>query len=122
MTATVQGSARSRAWVIRVRGDLDLLAVERFRHELLDATSRDDGRPVVVDLTGVTFVDSTGLGVLVAARTRLADRGATLHLVVDGEHLLRIFRISSLARMFAVHPTLTEAVSAARSASGQRQR
>ncbi len=122
MIATVQGSARSRAWVIRVRGDLDLLAVEGFRQELLEATSRGDGLPVVVDLTGATFIDSTGLGVLVGAQARLLDRGMTLHLVVDSEHLLRTFRISCLARMFAVHPTLTQALSAARSPAETRAR
>ena len=112
MIVTVQGPAHAPVRVIRIRGDLDLLAVERLRDALLDATSRDDPRQVVVDLTGVTFIDSTGLGVLVGARTRLLDRGVPLRLVVDAEQLLRTLRISSLARLFTVHRTLDEAVAA----------
>jgi anti-sigma B factor antagonist len=59
--------------------------------------------------------------VLVSARTRLTQRGGTLRLVVDSDRVLRTFRISSLIRVFPIHATLDDALSAAgrdRSAGG----
>lgn len=109
-----------RVPVIRVRGDLALPGAARLRQDMVDAVERG-GRDVVVDLTEVTFVDSTGLGVLVSARTRLTQRGGTLRLVVDSDRVLRTFRISSLIRVFPIHATLDDALSAAgrdRSAGG----
>ncbi len=110
MTVTVQPTTVGRVRVLHVRGDLDLVSVDALRRQLADACLDGDPPEVVVDLTGVTFIDSTGLGVLVDARTRLVGRGSTLTLVVQRESLLRVFRISSLARLFTIHPTLQDAV------------
>ncbi len=101
-----------RVPVIRVQGELALPGAAALRQDLVDLLD-GGGRQVVVDLTAVTFVDSTGLGVLLGERARLAQRGGTLHLVVDRESVLRTFRISSLIRVFVIHRTLDDALSAA---------
>jgi anti-sigma B factor antagonist len=114
MTVTVHPATVGRVRVLHVRGDLDLVSVDGLRRQLADACLDGDPSEVVVDLTGVAFIDSTGLGVLVDARNRLVGRGRALTLVVDRESLLRVFRISSLARLFTIHPTLHDAVPTAR--------
>jgi anti-sigma B factor antagonist len=65
---------------------------------------------VVVDLTSVTFIDSTTLGVLVAAGKQLQLRGGTLLIVCGDDRIGRVLEIVGLAGVFAVHATLDDAL------------
>ena len=80
------GRVRSRSTatpiVVDLAGELDLYNAHLAREALLEAARRSPER-LVVDLSEVTFIDSTGLGVLVETRTRLANRRAFL-LVAPG--------------------------------------
>jgi anti-sigma B factor antagonist len=66
---------------------------------------------IIVDLTHVEFLDSTGLGVLVGGMRRLRSVGGDFALVCDQEKLLKIFRITGLDRVFTLHSSV-EAASA----------
>jgi anti-sigma B factor antagonist len=101
---------RDRAVVVRLVGELDLYNAHVVREELLAAATRSPER-LVVELSGVTFIDSTGLGVLIESRTRLPNRQAFL-LVAPGLETRRALEISGLDRHFAVHDSLDEALSA----------
>jgi anti-sigma B factor antagonist len=101
---------RNGGVVISLVGELDLYNAHMVREELFAATARSPER-LVVELSGVTFIDSTGLGVLIEARTRLANRKAFL-LVAPGLETRRALEISGLDRHFAVHDSLDEALSA----------
>jgi len=69
-------------------------------------------RHIIADLRGVTFLDSTGLGVLVGSLKRLRSHGGSLRVVISADRILRIFRITGLANVFALHLSLQEALSA----------
>lgn len=58
------------SWVVRVTGELDLYTAPRLENEL-ETLIRGDAAHVLVDLSDVSFLDSSGLGVLVAAARRL---------------------------------------------------
>ena len=98
------------AIVVALTGELDLYNAHLVRDALLGAAERSPER-LVVDLAEVTFIDSTGLGVLVETRTRLANRRAFL-LVAPGVETRRALEISGLDRHFALHDTLDGALSA----------
>ena len=98
------------AIVIDLVGELDLYNAHLAREALLGAAGRSAER-LVVDLSEVTFIDSTGLGVLVETRTRLSNRRAFL-LVAPGVETRRALEISGLDRHFALHDTLDGALSA----------
>jgi anti-sigma B factor antagonist len=102
---------RNGAVIVRLAGELDLYNAPTLRDELLKAA---DGSPdrLVVDLSGLTFIDSTGLGVLIEARTRLTNRRAFL-LAAPGLETRRALEISGLDRHFAVHDSLDAALAAA---------
>ncbi|MNO06359.1 Anti-sigma-B factor antagonist [compost metagenome] len=55
-------------------------------------------------------MDSTGLGVLVGTLKKLRTAGGRLDLVIDGDRLLRLFQLTSLDQVFAIHPTLDDAL------------
>ena len=99
------------ARVVRLAGELDLYNANVVRESLLEAT--DDGLPdrVVVDLSEVEFIDSTTLGVLIEARTKLANRRGFL-LAAPGLETRRALQISGLDRHFSVHDTVEEALEA----------
>lgn len=86
--------------VVRVFGELDLYTAPELREELDDLPSGVDG--VQVDLTNVTFVDSAGLAVLVAAARPLRAAGGTMSLVVDDPRVLRVLEVTGLDRYFEI--------------------
>jgi anti-sigma B factor antagonist len=103
-------SAQGDAVIVRLMGELDLYNAHVVREALLDQAAKGPER-LVVDLSGVTFIDSTGLGVLIEARTALENRRAFL-LAAPGLETRRALEISGLDRHFAVHDSLDEALAA----------
>ena len=96
------------ACVVRLAGELDLYNASTVREALNGANAGSPER-VVVDLAQVEFIDSTALGVLIEARTKLANRQAFL-LAAPGLETRRALQISGLDRHFNVHNTVSEAL------------
>lgn len=97
---------------IAVHGQADLHTAP----ELRDAMTRaiDHGAcGLVVDLRDTTFVDSMTLGVLLGAVKRLRPHGGKVAVVCVSPHIRRIFEITLLDRVFALHETLEAARAAA---------
>jgi anti-sigma B factor antagonist len=97
------------AFVVSVSGELDLSTVEPLEQELA-AVMEQGGRRVIVDLTGVTFIDSVSLGALVFNAKRLRTNGGTCVIVADDPRILRIFEITGLGRVFGIERSLAEGV------------
>jgi anti-sigma B factor antagonist len=102
---------RDGAVVVELAGELDLYNAHTVRDALLGQAEKNPER-LVVDLSRVTFIDSTGLGVLIEARTRLPNRRAFL-LASPGLETRRALEISGLDRHFAVHDSIDSALDAA---------
>ena len=100
------------AVVLSLAGELDLYNAEEVRGALLNACA-DDPQILVVDLGEVRFIDSTALGVLIEARSRMADRSG-FRLAAPGLETRRALEVSGLDRHFLVHDTVAEALEAAR--------
>lgn len=101
---------RNGAIVIRLVGELDLYNAPEVREALLKLCEEQPER-LVVDLAEVDFVDSTALGVLIEARTKLANR-KTFLLAAPGRETHRALTISGLDQHLAVHETLESALEA----------
>ena len=101
---------QSGAVVIHLVGELDLYNAPEVRTVLLELCSEQPER-LVVDLGEVDFVDSTALGVLIEARTKLDDR-RTFLLAAPGLETHRALSISGLDRHLAVHDTVDSALAA----------
>ncbi len=97
--------------VVRLAGELDLYNAHLVREALVDAVEAGPER-LIVDLSEVSFLDSTALGVLIEARKRLANRRAFL-LAAPGLETRRALEVSGLDRHFAVHDTVEAAAAAA---------
>jgi anti-sigma B factor antagonist len=97
------------AFVVSVAGELDLATVDRLREEL-DRTAEHDARRVIVDLIGLTFIDSVALGVLTEGARRLRANGGVCVVVSQDPRILRVFEITGLDRIFRIERSLAEAV------------
>jgi anti-sigma B factor antagonist len=96
--------------IVSLAGELDLYNAHEVREALLECCAEAPNR-LIVDLSGVKFIDSTALGVLIEARTKLENRRGFL-LAAPGLETKRALEISGLDRHFTVHDSLDAALGA----------
>ncbi len=94
--------------VVAVRGEIDNATAPQLRGALLAALDSDTRR-IVVDLSEIDFVDSSGLGALVGARKQADQSGATLVIVCPKPHVRRLFEISRLDAVLPLYDELAAA-------------
>ena len=97
------------AFVVAASGELDLSSIGPLERDLDDVIGRG-GLRLIVDLTGVTFMDSFALGILVREAKRLREHGGKCVVVADDPRILRVFEITGLDRMFGIERSLAEGV------------
>lgn len=115
--AEVKTARFADVYVVAATGELDRGGADPLQTEL-ERIYRLGGKTVVVDLLGASFVDSTALGVLVAAANRVRGANGTLILVADDPRTLRVLEATGLDRVFALERTLSAAIDAAIAAEG----
>lgn len=115
VTFNVTGEGQGRWAVLQVSGELDLVTSPVLRQRVHDAVA--EGRhSIVLDLSEVFFCDSSGVGVLIAARRLIRSCQGRLRLIlpangaVDGSHVNRVLAALGVRRLFDVHPDLDSAV------------
>jgi anti-sigma B factor antagonist len=93
--------------VLEVAGEVDVYTGPTLRDRMSDLL--DSGaNNLVVDLTKVDFIDSTGLGVLVGALNKAKELGGSLQLICAQERVLKLLRITGLDQVFTVSAALAE--------------
>ncbi|MFI7612972.1 anti-sigma factor antagonist [Nonomuraea terrae] len=95
--------------VVSLAGEIDVDNVSDVR-KCLDEAVETHGPRLVVDLTGLTFIDTTGLGVLVRLLATLRDRNGSMALVAPDGQVLRRLRRTNLAPLFPIYDTLSQAL------------
>ena len=91
-----------------LRGEIDVYTAPKLKEELV-AVIESGCANVVGDLEEVTFIDSSGLGVLVSALRRARERDGAVRVVCSRENILKIFRITGLDKVFPVFSDIAEA-------------
>lgn len=109
MDLTLTTSALGDRVVVTIGGEIDVYTAPVLRDAITDLVA-DGSHDILIDMTDVDFLDSTGLGVLVGGLKKVRAYNGSLELVCHQERLLKIFRITGLAKVFAIHDNL-EAVS-----------
>lgn len=106
---TVASLTRELA-LVSVSGELDLHTAERVKRGIAeaDAVGADT---VVIDLSEISFIDSTALGVLVQETKRLEGRGDSLVLVTNDPRTRRVLEVTGLDRVLLTYATLHDALS-----------
>ena len=97
------------AFIVTVTGEADLHSapeLDRALHGVLAL----GGTATVVDLGDVSFIDSTGLGVLLRHQRRFQARGGDLVIVTADRRVLRTLEVTGLDRLFTIEQRLADGV------------
>ena len=89
--------------VLTVEGEIDIATAPRMIAALNEVLA-DIGSPLVVDLSRVVFMDSTGLALLINARGRVVRRGQAFAIVCPQGPIARVFEIADMVESLRVHP------------------
>ena len=101
MELSEEGGTAGEPTVLQVAGEVDVHSAPELGKRI---TAIIDGgaRQLVVDLDRVEFIDSTGLGVLVAGYNRAQEQGGSLELVCASDRVIRLLRITGLDEVFTI--------------------
>lgn len=100
------------AMVVRVRGEIDMSNAALLDEQLQAAQAVVvPPDPVVLDLTGVSFLPSTGLALLVTHHERCTELGSSLRIVATQRQVLRPIEVTGLDQLLAITATVQEALS-----------
>ena len=91
--------------ILTVEGEIDVYTAPLLRQELIELADRGVAR-LVINLEPVEFLDSTGLGVLVAALNRFRRQDGEVEVICSQRRILRVFEITGLTKVFTIHPSL----------------
>ena len=97
--------------IVSVGGEIDVYTAPKLRDQISDLVGAGKTN-LIIDLEAVDFLDSTGLGVLVGGLKKVRAEDGSMSLICSQDRLLKIFRITGLAKVFTIHPDEQAAVSA----------
>src|ERR1700742_5168791 len=95
--------------VIEVSGEIDVYTAPKLREKLISLVEAGSYQ-LIVDMEGVEFLDSTGLGVLVGGLKRVRAHDGWIDPGCSQGRILRIFRITGLSRVFSIYESVGDAV------------
>jgi anti-sigma B factor antagonist len=95
--------------IVAVGGEIDVYTAPKLRDKITELVA-DGVYDIVIDMEEVEFLDSTGLGVLVGGLKKVRAHDGTLQLVCNQDRLLKIFRITGLAKVFLIHESADAAL------------
>ena len=105
----VEVTKRGVATVIALSGEVDLDSSPRAREALLEAVARR--AQVVVDLSAVDYIDSSGVASLVEAYQQARKNSSTFTLATPSEPARRVLELARLDRVFTIHDSMDAALS-----------
>lgn len=92
--------------VVTFEGDVDLENSPVARKVLLDCV--EQGREVIVDMSRITYIDSSGIASLVEALQVARRKGTAFSLAAVSASALRVFQLARLDKVFTIHPTVAD--------------
>jgi len=98
-----------KARILDVEGEIDVYTSPELKQKIVEYTEAGV-KSLVINLSKVEYLDSTGLGVLIGGLKRLREASGNLSLVAPGMRILRIFEITGLDKIFDIYPSEEEAI------------
>ena len=98
--------------ILAIDGELDMNRVPVVREQLAAVIAEQAPR-LLLDLTGLTYIDSSGLALFIESLQRMGAYGGKLALFGLSESVRHIFEVARLDQVFAIHPDQSSALAAA---------
>lgn len=106
--------------VVEVSGWIEIGSAPQLRETLIDIIDKGHVH-LVIDLSSVVFLDSTGLGVLIGSLHRLRSRDGSLTLAGASDRVYKVFHTTQLTKVLTITDTLDEAIAAINSRTADSQ-
>jgi anti-sigma B factor antagonist len=102
-------AADDKAFVIEVQGEIDVYTSPRVKESINDLIEKGNYN-LVINLEGVRYIDSTGLGVLIGALKKVREHNGRIILICNNPQIKKIFNITGLVKIFEIFKTEEEAL------------
>ena len=96
--------------IATLSGELDHNSAEEVRVKIDDRIDRDNIEKVILDFSGVTFMDSSGIGAVLGRYKKLSNKGGALCITEPNKNVNRIFELAGLYKVIKNYNTVDEAV------------
>ena len=106
---TVTVASKGDWTIVSVGGEIDVATAPALRERMIDLISDGSSR-LVLDLDGVDFLDSTGLGVIVGALKRARGNGGDVRVACRTGHIRKVFELTGLDRALLLADTVDDAI------------
>jgi len=106
------------AAVFAVNGELDIYTAPEFK-ERLASLIEGGTHQLILDLEGLEFLDSTGLGALLGALKKIRSHDGYIDIVCTQRRILRIFKITSLDKVFGIYDSASDALASHKNENGR---
>jgi len=101
---------RQGVLIVRVEGELDMHVADEFRNTVDKALDSSGVKHIVLNLQGVSFIDSSGLGVILGRYKRISHLGGRILAAHVQPQVSRIFELSGLLKIMKLHESEIEAL------------
>ena len=107
---TLTFSNRKNSLIMSISGEIDHRYAVRIRNEADRRIVTYPDKHFIIDLTGVSFMDSSGIGVIIGRYKLIKSFGATVSIVSSNPTLKKILEMSGIEKIIPIHQGLDEAV------------
>lgn len=87
-----------QSWGIKISGEVDISNADEFRNELNEAYEQE-AADLKINLSGLSYIDSTGLGVIIGIFGKVKEDGHTISLVEPRDNVKKLLRITNLDKV-----------------------
>lgn len=110
MPLSIETRQQDDVTILECSGDLRLGETSSVFRNTFRETMKSGAKKVIIDLAGVAYLDSTGIGELVGAHSAAAAAGARIKLVRLPEKVANLLRLTRLSTVFQIHAEVDEAI------------
>lgn len=92
---------------LNLKGEIDVYTSPKLKEKVIEEVEKGI-KNLVINLQDVSYIDSTGLGILIGTLKRMKEREGKLYLIFSSARLNRIFEITGLNKIFIIYPSEEE--------------
>lgn len=106
----VEFEEKEKFYLVRLSGDFDMLNSSKIKNQILEKVSDTFSKDLLIDLTDVSYIDSSGLGVLIGLHKQCKLNGRKLKIFGLNKNLQELFSLTSLDKILNIYDTLEKAM------------
>ena len=105
-------AVHKKTLIVRACGELDLVVADKFRNQVDESLEKNCSDNIILNLDGVSFIDSSGLGVILGRYKKITMRGGRMAIVGAPAQVKRILELSGVLRITSVYEDENQALQA----------